>query len=247
MPLHTQTDGLLMNINELRTVHLYMSDYTQTRYTKVTRNTHTWHISGTFAFSQQGWWFLPSAIHLTMFGKSFSHDSGSVPVVPSNILCTVQNPMHISDTFNDWQQSVKSCVINGSAAIVCSGSSIGGKTVDAPVIVSEDGAEAVFAWVVEFNDFTKYTEGNSFFFIHSRTLFDTCLPRYIEYTSYAHTILPNKSINKLLHTLSFIEHKMRRFIWKNKITFEWMKALDNRITVHLTSVHVCIGRDGVLY
>lgn len=101
-----------------------------------------------------------------MFGKSFSHDSGSVPVVPSNILCTVQNPMHISDTFDNRQQSVKSCVINGSAAIGCPASDIGGKTVDAPVIVSEggaDAAEAVFVWVVEFNDFTKYTEGSSFF------------------------------------------------------------------------------------
>lgn len=104
---------------------------------------------------------------------------------------------------------MKSCVINGSGAIGCS--NIGGKTVDAPVIVSEDGADAadaVFAWVVEFNDFTKYTKGNSFFFIHLRTLFDTCLPRYIEYLTCSHNN-PNKSIYihiyKLLHTLSFID------------------------------------------
>lgn len=50
-------------------------------------------------------------MHLTIFGKSVSHCSGSVPVVPSNILCTVQYPRHASDTFAAKQQSVKSCVI----------------------------------------------------------------------------------------------------------------------------------------
>lgn len=104
-------------------------------------NVITWHKSGIFFLSQHGKWFRPSAIHFTIFGKSFSHISGSVPVVPSNILCIVQNPIHGVDTFNDWQQSVKSCVIDG--------------------IVDSSGASVVVpdcCWVVEFKLFTADTD-----------------------------------------------------------------------------------------
>lgn len=102
----------------------------------------TWHKSGIFFLSQHGKWFRPSAIHLTMLGKSFSHISGSVPVVPSNILWIVQNPIHWVDTFSDWQQSVNSCVIDGIVD-----SSVSGTSVDVRSIPD-------CCWVVEFKLFT---------------------------------------------------------------------------------------------
>lgn len=59
-------------------------------------------------------------MHLTMRGKSASHKSGSMPVVPSMILWTAQKPKHFDDTFSDWQQSVKSCtyVLLSSPSVV---------------------------------------------------------------------------------------------------------------------------------
>jgi len=75
----------------------------------------SWHRSGICFSTQQGTWLRPSAMHFTMLGKSFSQTSGPTSVVPSNILWTLQKPMHWEETFECSQHSVKSWVNTGGA------------------------------------------------------------------------------------------------------------------------------------